>query len=179
MFTIKNNNMTEVSEKQLEANRQNAQKGGVKTDEGKAVSRYNALKHGLLSQEVLLKGEDEEMLIELGKQLRGELKPANEMELILVDRIIANTWRLKRALKAETGMIYEDCNGLGGRKTLGEALSYDLSNYDTYGKFSRYEGSIERGLYKALHELQRVQAARLGQRTALPVAIDLEYDHEE
>jgi len=54
--------MSETSQKQLEANRQNAKLGGVKTEEGKAVSKYNALKHGLLSKEVLLKGEDEKVL---------------------------------------------------------------------------------------------------------------------
>ena len=39
-----------VSKKQLEANRKNAQKGGVKSEEGKNVVKYNALKHGLLSR---------------------------------------------------------------------------------------------------------------------------------
>ena len=45
--------MSEISQKQLEANRENAKLGGVKTEEGKAVSRYNAVKHGLLSDKVL------------------------------------------------------------------------------------------------------------------------------
>ena len=43
-----------VSEKQLEANRANAQKGGVKTPEGKEIVKYNALKHGLLAKEVVI-----------------------------------------------------------------------------------------------------------------------------
>ena len=55
--------MSEISQKQLEANRENAKLGGVKTEEGKAVSKYNAIKHGLLSEEVLLDGEDEKKLI--------------------------------------------------------------------------------------------------------------------
>lgn len=59
-----------ISQKQLEANRQNAKLGGVKTEGGKAVSKLNALKHGLLSQEVLLEGEKEKLLIELGRRLR-------------------------------------------------------------------------------------------------------------
>ena len=64
--------MSDISQKQLEANRENAKLGGVKTEEGKAVSKYNALKHGLLSKEVLLKSEDEAPLVELGKRLRNE-----------------------------------------------------------------------------------------------------------
>jgi len=37
----------------------------------------------------------------------------------------------------------------------------------------RYETSIERGLYRALHELQRLQAARRGEAVAAPVAVDV------
>lgn len=168
--------MTDISEKQLEANRQNAKLGGVKTEEGKAVSRYNAVKHGLLSQEVVLKGEKEADLEELGKRLRGELKPANEMEFILVERIIANTWRLKRALKGEKEMIEHDSKN---EDSFGAALSYDFANYDSYGKFTRYESCIERGIYKALHELQRLQASRNGQAVAPPVVVDVDINAAE
>ena len=52
-----------TSDKQADANRRNARKStGPKTPEGKAVARLNAVKHGLLSQEVLLPGEDESAL---------------------------------------------------------------------------------------------------------------------
>ena len=43
-----------VSEKQLAANRINAKKGGPKTEEGKAIVKYNALKHGLLAKTVVI-----------------------------------------------------------------------------------------------------------------------------
>ena len=42
--------MNAISDKQLEANRFNATKGGVKTGEGKNVVRFNARKHGILAQ---------------------------------------------------------------------------------------------------------------------------------
>jgi len=42
------------------------------------------------------------------------------------------------------------------------------------GVLSRYEVTLERSLYKALHELQRLQAARDGQAVPLPEAIDVE-----
>jgi hypothetical protein len=42
-------------------------------------------------------------------------------------------------------------------------------------KLSRYETAIERSLYKALHELQRLQAARRTHGNAPPpVAIDVD-----
>jgi len=167
--------MNELSQKQLEANRQNAKLGGVKTEKGKSVSRYNAIKHGILSQEVLLEGENETSLVELGKNLRAELKPETELDLLLVDRIIANTWRLKRALRGEKEMIKHDIESVfGSDKNFGVALSYNLANCDSYGKFTRYETSLERGIYKALHELQRIQATRAGDKPLAPIAIDVD-----
>ncbi len=173
------------TQKQTEANKNNAQQStGPKTDEGKAVSKYNAIKHGLLSKEGLLEGEDEAILIEIGKRLRTELGPQTELELVLVDRITANVWRLRRVMKIEREMMDDDrfttdYLGKTTEKTLGEALSYDFANNDTYGKLIRYEASIERGIYKALHELQRLQAARNGEKVLPPIAIDVDLSEEK
>jgi len=79
-----------TSDKKAEANRRNALKStGPKTPEGKSAVRHNALKHGLLSQESLLPGEDAAALKELGEHLTDELRPVGELERLLVDRIIA------------------------------------------------------------------------------------------
>lgn len=40
----------------------------------------------------------------------------------------------------------------------------------------RYEGSISLEMYKGLHELQRLQAARLGLRLSVPLAIDVDVE---
>ncbi len=40
-------------------------------------------------------------------------------------------------------------------------------------KITRYEAHLERMLSKALHELQRLQAARLGRPVPPPVAVDV------
>lgn len=61
-----------TSDKQAQANRRNALKStGPKTPEGKAAVRHNATKHGLLSRETLLPGEDEEALQALGETPEG------------------------------------------------------------------------------------------------------------
>jgi hypothetical protein len=53
-----------TSDRQTEANRRNALLStGPKTPEGKAIAALNALKHGLLSRDALLPGEDEDALI--------------------------------------------------------------------------------------------------------------------
>ncbi len=174
--------MSEISQKQIEANRENGKLGGVKTDEGKAVSKYNAIKHGLLSEEVLLDGENENKLVEMGKKLRAELEPRTEIELILVDRITANVWRLKRVMQMEREMMEDSQKNMfgGGVQKLGQTLTHhNIAHNDIYGKLIRYESSIERGIYKALHELERIQAKRNGEKVPLPMAIDIDVASEK
>jgi len=182
--------MRDTSQKQIEANKENAKKGGVKTEEGKAISKYNALKHGLLSKEVLIEGEDERQLVELGKKLRSEFSPSSELEIILVERIIANTWRLKRAMRIEQkfmGWQYKwkfrneskfpdegDGEVEFDQKAYGQMIDTDRIE-----KLIRYETNLERGIYRALHELQRIQAARMGEKPPAPIAIDVDVSKEE
>lgn len=135
-------------------------KGGPKTDEGKEISKMNALKHGLLSKEVLIDVEDEEELLLLTKRIRSEIKPETEIERLLTDRIVANIWRLKRALGMENGEVI----------STGGGLMYDSD------RFFRYETMLEKSLYKALHELERVQAKRSGKDVPLPAVVDINLD---
>ena len=179
--------MTEISQKQLAANRENAKLGGVKTEEGKSVSKYNALKHGILTKEVLLEGEDEKSLVELGKRMRSEIKPVGEMEIILPDRIVANVWRLRRFLEVERKVME-----LKREKELSSSFNITYSSKEKIERqgaremivnedteiLLRYEAAIERGIYKALHELQRIQSARLGEKPPAPFVIDVTRDRE-
>jgi hypothetical protein len=77
---------TKTSERKIEANRENAQKStGPRTPEGKAAASRNALRHGLLAQQVLLPGENGEALRKLGEVLRTELQPVGDLENLFVD----------------------------------------------------------------------------------------------
>jgi len=130
-----------------------------------------------LSKEVLLEEEEEKILVEIGKKLRTELEPQTELELVLVDRITANVWRLKRVMQMEREMMEDSKKGSIGERSykLGQTLThYGVAHNDIYGKLIRYESSIERGTYKALHELQRIQAARMGEKPSVPVAVDID-----
>lgn len=162
------NTMTNTSQKQIDANRENGKKGGVKTEEGKLISRYNAMKHGLLSEEILMEGENDAVLLELEKKMRCELKPATELELLMVDKIVANVWRLRRALSFEKyDVIFtSDFDGTVGLKADAD-------------RFFRYEMMLERGIYKALHELERLQAKRNGENVPLPIALDVDVSGEK
>jgi uncharacterized protein YbjQ (UPF0145 family) len=58
--------------------------------------------------------------------------------------------------------------------TLGRTFARDADKTNAFSKLSRYETTIERGLYKALHELERRQAARLGANVPAPLAVDVD-----
>src|SRR3954470_21927433 len=90
--------MVRSSEHRLAVNRRNAARStGPRTPEGKAVVALNALKHGLLSREALVKGESEAELVAFGKRMRAQLAPVGELELLLADGVVSTAWRLRRA----------------------------------------------------------------------------------
>src|SRR5262245_36612113 len=99
-----------VSDRKLTANRQNAKHStGPKTREGKRRSRFNALKHGLLAQEVvILSGhgrEDAEQFHGLVASLVSHYAPEGPVEQLMVEKIAIAIWRQRRALRAEGGAI--------------------------------------------------------------------------
>lgn len=54
---------------------------------------------------MLLPGEDEAALAELSGRLRDELRPVGELEGLLVERVIAAAWRLRRLGRVEAGIF--------------------------------------------------------------------------
>src|SRR6187402_954015 len=98
--------MNAISQDRITANRANALKStGPKSAEGKAASKLNAVKHGILSREVLVSGEDHQELTALQEWFDGDLQPVGPMEVMLVGQIVATHWRLRRVLAAESGEI--------------------------------------------------------------------------
>ena len=96
-----------VSERKLRANRRNAKLSTGPRDTGN--SKYNALKHGLLSKAAIIRSgeakEDPLELTALVDALWKDFEPVGTMEEILVDRIAACYWRLRRVQRAEVGEI--------------------------------------------------------------------------
>lgn len=107
-----------VSKKQLAANRRNAKKGGPKTPEGKAVIKYNALKHGLLAKETIVSDENPGDFKLLLEGLRAQLKPAGTIEEVLTEKIAIALWRLKRAYGYESGLIIRGKERCGADKEI-------------------------------------------------------------
>lgn len=169
--------MATTSEKKIAANRENASRStGPRTEAGKAIASRNSIVHGILSDAGVVPNENENLFFDFADAMRSHLNPANELEALLVDRIVSNTWRMRRLLSAEEYVLwqmgfYQTVAG-DERNNPGYAFLKD-EGPSVFACLSRYEGTLERGLYRALHELQRLQAARAGQDVPPPAAVDL------
>lgn len=177
---------TIISDAKLGANRRNAAKStGPKTKEGIAKACMNALRHGLLSESVLLPEEDEDRLERLREGLLAVLRPEGELEEVLAEQVIAAAWRLRRARRIEVGLLQRaqmDVWPPGSlppgkeRLDLGYAFLTECQGPHCITKLARYETAIDRAFYRARHELQRLQALRAGKPVPTPVAVDVTVD---
>jgi hypothetical protein len=149
-----------ASEKQIAANRKNALKGGVKIPAGKLAVRSNAVSHGIFSKDAVLPGEDSALLAELREKIMAEVKPSGELETILVERIISSTWRLKRALCSEQRYNRQAVIDVNNMEDYLRNIDY---RYEGWQNYLKYEKAIEREIFKAMYELERLQMIRLGQ----------------
>lgn len=177
--------MNEISQKQLEANKQNAKLGGVKTEEGKATSRFNAITHGILGE--IISDYEQNFCDGVSEYLNEYFNPIGILEKMLVDRIGVCYLKLYRVAKAENEYIKSKLNRrkVEIKSLYPEETGYIVKNEgyiprihdDEVEKLSnvylRYEVAIENRLYKALHELERLQARRNGENVPLPVDIDV------
>ena len=137
--------MPMATNKQITANKHNALKGGVVTPEGKEISKYNAVRHGVLTR-ILLSDELKEADT-IQNKLLEEYKPQSITEELLIETLVIAYIRRQRACSQE---IY----GIG-------VLSYASTSAGAE-TFLRYITTSERQFYRALHELQRIQAIRNG-----------------
>jgi hypothetical protein len=94
------------TEKQIEANRLNAQHStGPTTEEGKKRSALNACRHGLTGQVVVLPEEDREAFDAFMLALVATFDVANAMEQQLAQSYAHYQWRINRASAIEENMF--------------------------------------------------------------------------
>jgi hypothetical protein len=169
-----------ASEAQVVANRSNARKStGPRTPEGKTAVSQNAVKHGLLAKEAVVRGEDPGEFESYRDQMLGELAPVGQMESVLAERVVSLSWRLQRAERLQTAafdaMYEEDTTGpLAWTKRalrakgepgdddliLGQMVVADFTHAQVLDRLVMYERRIEHSLYRTMAELRRQRLSR-------------------
>jgi len=151
-----------TTQNQIISNQENAKLGGVKTNEGKLMVRFNALKHGVWGE--LITEYESEMYQGLLSDLMAELQPNGMIEQVLVERIAVAYLRLKRLAKAEHEFVKATIHPLEQeigpifKNADGYKPSIDKQAVESmFSIYSRYETSIENKMYRAIRELREVK----------------------
>ena len=96
---------SELSPAQLVANKANAQlSSGPRTEAGKAVSRFNARRHGLTGQFYCMSAQDQEAYDAFEASFLHDLKPVGHYESQVAISIIQDYWRLNRSRATEANI---------------------------------------------------------------------------
>ncbi|MFA6945344.1 MAG: hypothetical protein WC220_05525 [Pedobacter sp.] len=152
-----------ISKKQLKANQENAKLGGVKTEAGKSVSKFNAQTHGIMRQSIV--ESEKENFQTIFTELFEYFKPNGIIENLLVERLSIYYLKLLRTQKAESGYI----NGILNTSIIDFASR--SKNKSRLGSenigilcdiYSRYETTVENKFFRAFHELERIQMGSFG-----------------
>ncbi len=172
-----------ASDAQIVANRLNARKStGPRTVEGKAVVAQNAVRHGLLGRQAVIRGEDPGEFEFYREQMLGELAPAGAVESMLAERAVGLAWRLRRAERIQAEVFdamlddettdpvrklarsmrqrgaQDDEDGCESRDlTLGRVAVRDFGHARVLDRLGMYERRIEHSLYKTMNELQKLR----------------------
>jgi len=137
-----------ATEKQVQANRENAQhSSGPTTEAGKAASSQNAFRHGLTGHTFfLLEWEDAQAFDRLQQGLREEHQPSTPTEQILVEKMAQHYWLSQRAQSLQTVVMMD--------RPLDEEVQKELAPY------IRYHAHYERLFQRALKDLLTLRAEK-------------------
>src|ERR1700757_2481480 len=109
-----------TSWRQWQANRLNALKStGPRTEEGKRVSRRNALRHGLTAESVIDGLEDSEDYRGFEAAIIADYDAETAVERELVLRLASLLWRLRRIIDIETDLVLFRARNLHERRNQG------------------------------------------------------------
>jgi hypothetical protein len=106
-----------TSWRQWQANRLNSLKStGPRTEEGKCMSRRNALRHGLTAETVIDGLEDNEDYRGFEGAIAADYDAETAVERELVLRLASLLWRLRRIIAIETDLFAIQAEILHGRR---------------------------------------------------------------
>lgn len=159
-----------LTEKQLEANRRNAQRStGPRTPEGKARSSRNNFRHGLTGQIILMPDDEREAHDAYCQELIDSLHPETPIERDLARSIAEDSWRLTRIFALETNMFALGHGNERGeiRIALADARTF-MDNAAKFNLLSLYEQRINRNRERSIAFLRQLQAERKSQQAQAP-----------
>ena len=155
-----------ATERQLEANRRNAQLStGPRTQDGKEASKLNAIRHGLRAREgIVLPHEDAEAYHAKVEAWMTDLAPRNAAEEHLVRHAADISWKIDRADRYEVAQLtrrmeaaMQECDDQSedARQEAAILASFDPSMEGE--RLRRYQSSLSRELLRTIEALAKLR----------------------
>ncbi len=147
---------------QIHANRLNALKStGPRSVEGKAATRFNALKHGIDAGSLLVPGEDSAEFEELRAAYYEQFQPSGPVETALLDTIVRCDWNQRRYARIEAEVIRTLVAAMEpSDSSIGAAFHQDAAGANALQKLFRRQQAAQRDWRQAIAELHRLQDER-------------------
>jgi hypothetical protein len=148
-----------------------ARSKGPKTEEGKARSRFNALRHGLAANTVCLTKQERPIFEAMVAAYNERFRPADTVEEDLIEQMCVAKWRQRRCWSMETAALNVQCRR-DRRIVDSEFVELDDMTRNTLAFMSltekddflqvlgRYEANARRAYHRALKDLRDLQAER-------------------
>jgi len=174
-----------TSKKKVAANRINGQKSQGPTNT--TSTRFNATKHGLLAVGIT-ELDDAEGYRTILSDLMREKNPVGAIETFLVESAAIEMVRWLRARRLEAECITGELNPPTRRPSMRDMLGGDdvgqvidpglpaaisAKAVQQLVTLQRYESTSANRFFRILHELERWQRMRKGERLPAPVAVDI------
>ncbi len=122
------------------------------------MSAWNSTRHGLLSKKLpATSKQDPKKFTRLLTSLHQDLEPVGTLEEVLVEKIAHEYWRLGVAAWYEEAE-FVDSNLFGKTKIY---------------RILRYKTTINRQLFQAMSQLERLQRLRKGHHVPAPLNLDV------
>ncbi len=155
---------------------------GPKTQAGKARSRHNAIRHGILAKSAVLLGEKKKLFQESIRSYYDRFQPQDDLEESLIDELASSYWRIQRLLAIEASMMNREIE----RQTSGVPVDCladafgNLADTNRYRLLQRYDAHLHRCFQRALHNLIDLKKLDAGMErsTATPQPLAPEPDVE-
>jgi hypothetical protein len=158
-----------ATQNQIEANGRNAQHStGPRTPEGKAASSMNALKSGIDAESNVIPGEDAAVLAALTERLYQGCQPQTDIECLLVDDIVRDTWLLTRLARIDTQLLIHTIEDTSYPSPNGPAGKAFNNTANTQSRLQRRINDTRRLRLQSIKELQLIQAQRPQPQPAAP-----------
>jgi len=143
-----------ISEKQHQANQQNAQHStGPTSQEGRDAIRYNAITFGLRTRAAVLQSENVADYYRIWNEFYAEWQPKTRTELCHVETMVTSQWLLARVARSEQRVYME--------------VGFGEKQFALLAQVDKQRAHLERSFRTAVADMKQAQKER-GQHHAQP-----------